>query len=135
MTAELNVFVALRILPGFFTSCLFLGLRDALALLARSTRALFARHVPASCCPSSPDACRRVLTRAGMRAVWRSFLLDARREAQRAGDPAPNPRVALLADARSSSPAAAAAAAEIPCRLQELSREGRPLVINMGSAS
>lgn len=68
---SMDLLVALQILPGFFSNCLFLALYDSVVLLKRVMSLLsFSRS--AAC-----GEWQRMLTSAGLRSIWNSFLLDA----------------------------------------------------------
>lgn len=70
-SAGAELLVTLQILPGFFSNCLFMALYDSVVLLKRVVSLL-------SCSRSvSCGEWRRMLTSAGLRAIWNSFLLDA----------------------------------------------------------
>lgn len=70
-TAGEDLLVTLQILPGFFSNCLFLALYDSVVLLKRVVSLL-------SCSRSAGcGEWRRMLTSAGLRSIWNSFLLDA----------------------------------------------------------
>lgn len=63
--------VTLQMLPGFFSNCLFLALYDSVVLLKAVVSLLSCSRA------AGRGARRRMLTSAGLRSVWRSFLLDA----------------------------------------------------------
>lgn len=83
--ASENLLVTLQILPGFFSNCLFLALYDSVVLVRRLVSLL--------CCPTSAAGgsgkWRPMLTSAGLRSVWNSFLLDAYKQVQRTGNSFP----------------------------------------------
>lgn len=69
--ASEDLLVTLQILPGFFSNCLFLALYDSVVLVKRVVSLL-------SCSRSAGSGeWRRMLTSAGLRSIWNSFLLDA----------------------------------------------------------
>lgn len=70
-TASEDLLITLQILPGFFSNCLFLALYDSVVLVRRVVSRL-------SCSRSAgPKEWRPMLTSAGLRSIWNSFLLDA----------------------------------------------------------
>lgn len=69
--ASEDLLITLQILPGFFSNCLFLALYDSMVLVRRVVSRL-------SCSRSAgPKEWRPMLTSAGLRSIWNSFLLDA----------------------------------------------------------
>lgn len=69
--ASEDLLITLQILPGFFSNCLFLALYDSVVLVRRVVSCL-------SCSRSAgPKEWRPMLTSAGLRSIWNSFLLDA----------------------------------------------------------
>lgn len=69
--ASEDLLATLQILPGFFSNCLFLALYDSVVLVKRAVSRL-------SCSRSAGSGeWRRMLTSAGLRAIWKGFLLDA----------------------------------------------------------
>lgn len=73
--ASEDLLVTLQILPGFFSNCLFLALYDSVVLVRRVVSLL-------SCSGSGSGSggsgeWRPMLTSAGLRSIWNSFLLDA----------------------------------------------------------
>lgn len=66
---SVDVLVRLQILPGFFSNCLFLALYDSVVLVKRVV-SLLSRS-------GAGGEWQRMLTSAGLRSVWNSFLLDA----------------------------------------------------------
>lgn len=88
-SAGAELLVTLQILPGFFSNCLFMALYDSVVLLKRVVSLL-------SCSRSvSCGEWRRMLTSAGLRAIWNSFLLDAYKQVTISFFP---PVAALLGD-------------------------------------
>lgn len=69
--ASEDLLVTLQILPGFFSNCLFLALYDSVVLLKRVVSLLSCSRTAGS------GEWRRMLTSAGLRSIWNSFLLDA----------------------------------------------------------
>lgn len=68
---SVDLLVTLQILPGFFSNCLFFVLYDSVVLVKRVVSLL-------SCSGSAPAGeWQRMLTSAGVRSIWNSFLLDA----------------------------------------------------------
>ena len=89
-----DLLVTLQILPGFFSNCLFLALYDSVLLLRRAA-ALLRCQRSAACGGGGAPRWRRMLTSAGLRAVWNSFLLDAYKQVRSVRSPrGPNPRPA-----------------------------------------
>lgn len=66
---SVDLLVTLQILPGFFSNCLFFVLYDSIVLVKRVVSLLS--------CSGSPGEWQRMLTTAGVRSIWNSFLLDA----------------------------------------------------------
>lgn len=67
---SVDLLVTLQILPGFFSNCLFLALYDSVVLVKRVVSLL-------SCPGGGGGEWQRMLTSAGLRSIWNSFLLDA----------------------------------------------------------
>lgn len=70
LSADLRV--TLQILPGFFSNCLFFVLYDSVVLVKRVVSL-----VSLSCGGGGGAWQQRMLTSAGVRSIWNSFLLDA----------------------------------------------------------
>ncbi|KAG2457448.1 IOD2 deiodinase, partial [Polypterus senegalus] len=72
---SVDLLVTLQILPGFFSNCLFLAIYDSVVLVKRIVTLL-------SCADGSgaPGEWQRMLTSAGLRSIWNSFLLDANKQ-------------------------------------------------------
>ena len=70
-TGTEDLLIALQILPGFFSNCLFLALYDSVLLLKRAVSLLRA---------DGDGEWQRALTSEGLRAIWRGFLLDAHKQ-------------------------------------------------------
>ncbi|KAG7461195.1 hypothetical protein MATL_G00207440 [Megalops atlanticus] len=83
---SVDLLVALQILPGFFSNCLFLALYDSVVLLRR-VMSLLSFSGSAAC-----GEWQRMLTSAGLRSIWNSFLLDAYKQVKLGGE-APNSKV------------------------------------------
>lgn len=66
---SVDLLVTLQILPGFFSNCLFFVLYDSIVLVKRVVSLLS--------CSGSTSEWQRMLTTAGVRSIWNSFLLDA----------------------------------------------------------
>uniref|UniRef100_A0A3Q0T3F8 Iodothyronine deiodinase n=1 Tax=Amphilophus citrinellus TaxID=61819 RepID=A0A3Q0T3F8_AMPCI len=126
-TAGEDLLVTLQILPGFFSNCLFLALYDSVVLVKRVVSLL-------SCSRSAGcGEWRRMLTSAGLRSVWNSFLLDAYKQVK-LGCEAPNSKVVKVPDGpRWSSTIRIQNGGE--CRLLDFESSDRPLVVNFGSAT
>uniref|UniRef100_A0A668SF78 Iodothyronine deiodinase n=1 Tax=Oreochromis aureus TaxID=47969 RepID=A0A668SF78_OREAU len=124
-TAGEDLLVTLQILPGFFSNCLFLALYDSVVLLKRVVSLL-------SCSRSAGcGEWRRMLTSAGLRSIWNSFLLDAYKQVK-LGCEAPNSKVVKVPDGpRWSSTIRIQNGGE--CRLLDFESSDRPLVVNFGS--
>lgn len=69
--ASEDLLVTLQIIPGFFSNCLFLALYDSVVLVKRVVSLL------SSSTSAGSGEWRRMLTSAGLRSIWNSFLLDA----------------------------------------------------------
>lgn len=70
-TASEDLLITLQILPGFFSNCLFLALYDSVVLVRRVVSRLSWSG------GAGPKEWRPMLTSAGLRSIWNSFLLDA----------------------------------------------------------
>ncbi|KAJ8409112.1 hypothetical protein AAFF_G00241330 [Aldrovandia affinis] len=118
---SMDLLVALQILPGFFSNCLFLALYDSMVLLRRVMSLL--RFSGSAAC----GECQRMLTSAGLRAVWNSFLLDAYKQVKLGGE-APNSKVVKVPSVtgRRRSPRRRAGD---ECRLLDFESSDRPLVL------
>lgn len=79
--ASEDLLVTLQILPGFFSNCLFLALYDSVVLVRRVVSLLSCSRSP------GPGEWRPMLTSAGLRSIWNSFLLDAYKQVKSASDP------------------------------------------------
>lgn len=69
--ANEDLLVTLQVLPGFFSNCIFLALYDYVVLVKRAMSLLSRSH------SASGGEWRRMLTSAGLRSIWNSFMLDA----------------------------------------------------------
>lgn len=78
--ASEDLLVTLQILPGFFSNCLFLALYDSVVLVRRVVSLL-------RCSGSAAGSgeWRPMLTSAGLRSIWNSFLLDAYKQVKSVG--------------------------------------------------
>uniref|UniRef100_A0A8C7Y2N1 Iodothyronine deiodinase n=1 Tax=Oryzias sinensis TaxID=183150 RepID=A0A8C7Y2N1_9TELE len=120
-SAGAELLVTLQILPGFFSNCLFMALYDSVVLLKRVVSLL-------SCSRSvSCGEWRRMLTSAGLRAIWNSFLLDAYKQVTSSFFP---PVAALMGDSGNGG-----AQTGDECSLLDFESSDRPLVVNFGSAT
>lgn len=136
-TASEDLLVTLQILPGFFSNCLFLALYDSVVLVKRVVSLL-------SCSRSAGcGEWRRMLTSAGLRSIWNSFLLDAYKQVK-LGCEAPNSKVVKVPDgtlwsSTISSMTNISHSARIQnggeCNLLDFESSDRPLVVNFGSAT
>uniref|UniRef100_A0A8C6NZU5 Iodothyronine deiodinase n=1 Tax=Nothobranchius furzeri TaxID=105023 RepID=A0A8C6NZU5_NOTFU len=125
-----DLLVTLQILPGFFSNCLFLAVYDSVVLLKRAVT-LLRRSRSAGC-----GEWRRMLTSAGLRSIWNSFLLDAHKQVK-FGREAPNSKVVKVPDGLwwTSTPVPPASRIQTldECRLLDFESSDRPLVVNFGS--
>ncbi|CAB1431437.1 unnamed protein product [Pleuronectes platessa] len=135
--ASEDLLVTLQILPGFFSNCLFLVLYDSVVLVKRVVALLSSSRSGGS------GEWRRMLTSAGLRSIWNSFLLDAYKQVK-LGCAAPNSKVVKVPDGpRCSSnisnminvPTGARMRNGDECRLLDFGSSDRPLVVNFGSAT
>jgi len=128
-----NVVLTLQILPWFFSNCIFLAIYDATTLVRR-----FAARLLLLEGRQETQATPRMLTKKGVRAVWRSYVLDLTK-AVRLGGKAPNARVVPVKAPCHSQPHHCSDTLNYheqqQRRLLDFARAGRPLVINFGSAS
>uniref|UniRef100_A0A667XWH2 Iodothyronine deiodinase n=1 Tax=Myripristis murdjan TaxID=586833 RepID=A0A667XWH2_9TELE len=130
--ASEDLLVTLQILPGFFSNCLFLALYDSVVLVKRVVSLL-------SCSRSARSGeWHRMLTSAGLRSIWNSFLLDAYKQVK-LGCEAPNSKVVKVpnsprwsSNARNmaSVPPSAEVRQGDECRLLDFESSDRPLVVN-----
>ncbi|MBN3277846.1 CE128 protein, partial [Polyodon spathula] len=109
----------------FFSNCLFLALYDSVVLLKRVVSLLS--------CSGAGGEWQRMLTSAGLRSVWNSFLLDAYKQVKLGGD-APNSKVVRVSGA-SSRRKSFSGKSGMECRLLDFESSDRPLVVNFGSAT
>uniref|UniRef100_A0A3Q3MN48 Iodothyronine deiodinase n=1 Tax=Mastacembelus armatus TaxID=205130 RepID=A0A3Q3MN48_9TELE len=131
--ASEDLLVTLQILPGFFSNCLFLVLYDSVVLVKRVVSLI-------SCSSSTGNGeWHRMLTSAGLRSIWNSFLLDAYKQVK-LGCEAPNSKVVKVPDNCSSSvsnvtnvPSGTRTQNENECHLLDFESSDRPLVVNFGS--
>lgn len=124
---SMDLLVALQILPGFFSNCLFLALYDSVVLLRRVMSLLsFSRS--AAC-----GEWQRMLTSAGLRSIWNSFLLDAYKQVKLGGE-APNSKVVKVPSTRGRKRSPRNKAGD-ECHLLDFECSDRPLVVNFGSAT
>ncbi|KAK1893621.1 Type II iodothyronine deiodinase [Dissostichus eleginoides] len=89
--ASEDLLVTLQILPGFFSNCLFLALYDSVVLVKRAVSLLSCSR------PAGSGERPRMLTSAGLRSIWNSFLLDAYKQVK-LGCEAPNSKVVKVPD-------------------------------------
>ncbi|KAF0044740.1 hypothetical protein F2P81_003898 [Scophthalmus maximus] len=82
--ASEDLLVTLQILPGFFSNCLFLVLYDSVVLVKRVVALLSSSRSGGS------GEWRRMLTSAGLRSIWNSFLLDAYKQVHTRVTPRPS---------------------------------------------
>ncbi|KAL0969837.1 hypothetical protein UPYG_G00232960 [Umbra pygmaea] len=134
-TASVDLLVTLQILPGFFSNCLFLALYDSVVLVKRVVSLL-------SCSGGSGGEWQRMLTSAGLRSIWNSFLLDAYKQVK-LGSEAPNSKVVKIPAStgnhsfqrQSNLTTTPGYHPEDECRLLDFESLDRPLVVNFGSAT
>lgn len=120
---SVDLLVTLQILPGFFSNCLFFVLYDSVVLVKRVVSLL-------SCSGSAPAGeWQRMLTSAGVRSIWNSFLLDAYKQVK-LGSEAPNSKVVKVSSRNSRC-----CDYKDECRLLDFESSDRPLVVNFGSAT
>lgn len=137
--ASEDLLVTLQILPGFFSNCLFMALYDSVVLVKRVVSLLSSSGSGSS--GSGSGQWTRMLTSAGLRSIWNSFLLDAYKQVK-LGFEAPNSKVVKVPDGprRSSSlsnmttPGALIGTGD-ECHLLDFESSDRPLVVNFGSAT
>uniref|UniRef100_A0A674BC09 Iodothyronine deiodinase n=1 Tax=Salmo trutta TaxID=8032 RepID=A0A674BC09_SALTR len=125
---SVDLLVTLQILPGFFSNCLFLALYDSVVLVKRLVSLL-------SCSGSGGGEWQRMLTSAGLRSIWNSFLLDAYKQVK-LGFEAPNSKVVKVPGSfrrRSSLTTTMGPHPGDECRLLDFESSDRPLVVNFGS--
>lgn len=136
-SASEDLLVTLQILPGFFSNCLFLALYDSVVLVKRVVSLL-------SCSRSAGcGEWRRMLTSAGLRSVWNSFVLDAYKQVK-LGCEAPNSKVVKVPDgprwssvvsSMNPGPRGTRTPTLDECGLLDFESSNRPLVVNFGSAT
>uniref|UniRef100_A0A665WDQ7 Iodothyronine deiodinase n=2 Tax=Echeneis naucrates TaxID=173247 RepID=A0A665WDQ7_ECHNA len=135
--ASEDLLVTLQILPGFFSNCIFLALYDSVVLVKRAVSLLSRSRSAGS------GEWRRMLTSAGLRSIWNSFLLDAYKQVK-LGCEAPNSKVVKVPNGLRSSnnnsnvttlPTGARIRNGDECRLLDFESSDRPLVVNFGSAT
>lgn len=83
--ASEDLLVTLQILPGFFSNCLFLALYDSVVLVRRVVSLLRCSRSAAASSAASAGEWRPMLTSAGLRSIWNSFLLDAYKQVKSVG--------------------------------------------------
>lgn len=121
---SVDLLVTLQILPGFFSNCLFFVLYDSIVLVKRVVSLLS--------CSGSTGEWHRMLTTAGVRSIWNSFLLDAYKQVK-LGEPAPNSRVVKVPGINRRWTISGKSHDE--CHLLDFESPDRPLVVNFGSAT
>ncbi|KAG5857769.1 hypothetical protein ANANG_G00022880 [Anguilla anguilla] len=124
---SVDLLVTLQILPGFFSNCLFLALYDSVVLLKRVVLLL-------SCSGSAVgEEWQRMLTSAGLKSIWNSFLLDAYKQVKLGGE-APNSKVVKVPSVSSRKLGFSSRTGD-ECNLLDFASSDRPLVVNFGSAT
>ncbi|KAG9347263.1 hypothetical protein JZ751_004830 [Albula glossodonta] len=118
---SMDLLVALQILPGFFSNCLFLALYDSVVLLRR-VMSLLSFSGSAAC-----GEWRRMLTSAGLRSIWNSFLLDAYKQVKLGGE-APNSKVVKVPSIIGTRQSPGSKASN-ECHLLDFETSDRPLVL------
>ncbi|KAI7804326.1 iodothyronine deiodinase type II Deio2 [Triplophysa rosa] len=121
---SVDLLVTLQILPGFFSNCLFFVLYDSVVLVKRVVSLLS--------CSGSTGEWHRMLTTAGVRSVWNSFLLDAYKQVK-LGEPAPNSKVVKVHGINRCW--SIGGKSPDKCHLLDFESPNRPLVVNFGSAT
>uniref|UniRef100_A0A673BG39 Iodothyronine deiodinase n=1 Tax=Sphaeramia orbicularis TaxID=375764 RepID=A0A673BG39_9TELE len=131
-STSVDLLLTLQILPGFFSNCLFLALYDSVVLVKRLVSLLRSRS------GGNGEWCR-MLTSAGLRSIWNSFVLDAHKQVK-LGCEAPNSKVVKVPDASrwsGSGTSSVLCGARVrmgdECRLLDYQSSDRPLVVNFGS--
>lgn len=131
LSADLRV--TLQILPGFFSNCLFFVLYDSVVLVKRVVSL-----VSLSRCGGDDGGGdgwqQRMLTSAGVRSIWNSFLLDAYKQVK-LGETAPNSKVVEVPGMSGCHWSSDDGKTADECRLLDFESSDRPLVVNFGSAS
>lgn len=127
LSADLRV--TLQILPGFFSNCLFFVLYDSVVLVKRVVSL-----VSLSCGGGGGAWQQRMLTSAGVRSIWNSFLLDAYKQVK-LGEAAPNSKVVKVPGISGCQWSSEDGKTTDECRLLDFESSDRPLVVNFGSAS
>lgn len=142
--ASEDLLLTLQILPGFFSNCLFLALYDSVVLVKRVVSLLrFSRSRSRSRSGGNGEW-RRMLTSAGLRSIWNSFVLDAHKQVK-LGCEAPNSKVVKIPDDPRWSSSSVSNTPNVSCgarvrigdecRLLDFESSNRPLVVNFGSAT
>ncbi|KAL7862430.1 hypothetical protein SRHO_G00138710 [Serrasalmus rhombeus] len=122
---SVDLLVTLQILPGFFSNCLFFVLYDSVVLVKRVVSLLS--------CSGSGGEWQRMLTAAGLKSIWNSFLLDAYKQVK-LGEAAPNSKVVRVPGINTCRWSAGGKSMD-ECHLLDFESSGRPLVVNFGSAT
>ncbi|KAI4885290.1 hypothetical protein NFI96_028995 [Prochilodus magdalenae] len=122
---SVDLLVTLQILPGFFSNCLFFVLYDSVVLVKRVVSLLS--------CSGSGGEWQRMLTAAGLKSIWNSFLLDAYKQVKM-GESAPNSKVVRVPGINGCRWSGGGKSAD-ECRLLDFESSERPLVVNFGSAT
>ncbi|TRY89828.1 hypothetical protein DNTS_007772 [Danionella cerebrum] len=120
---SVDLLVTLQILPGFFSNCLFFVLYDSIVLVKRVVSLLS--------CSGSTGEWQRMLTTAGVRSIWNSFLLDAYKQVK-LGEAAPNSTVVKVLGINGHC---SISDKSHTCHLLDFESPNRPLVVNFGSAT
>ncbi|KAG9336660.1 hypothetical protein JZ751_003007, partial [Albula glossodonta] len=119
---SVDLLVTLQILPGFFSNCLFLALYDSVVLLKRVVSLL-------SCSGSAVgEEWQRMLTSAGLKSIWNSFLLDAYKQVKLGGE-APNSKVVKVPTISSRKLSFSSSRSSDECRLLDFESSDRPLLV------
>uniref|UniRef100_A0A8C4TI15 Iodothyronine deiodinase n=1 Tax=Erpetoichthys calabaricus TaxID=27687 RepID=A0A8C4TI15_ERPCA len=120
---SVDVLVTLQILPGFFSNCLFLAIYDSVVLVKRIVSLL-------SCADGSgaPGEWQRMLTSAGLRSIWNSFLLDANKQVK-LGSEAPNSKVVHVTGSGGSRRKNTSGKGLMECQILDFETSDRPLIL------
>lgn len=124
---SVDLLVTLQILPGFFSNCLFLALYDSVVLLKRAVSLLSFSGSAVG------EEWQRMLTSAGLKSIWNSFLLDAYKQVK-LGAEAPNSKVVKIPSLSNRKLGFSPRTGD-ECRLLDFESSDRPLVVNFGSAT
>ncbi|TTG77886.1 Type II iodothyronine deiodinase [Bagarius yarrelli] len=114
--------VTLQILPGFFSNCLFFVLYDSVVLVKRVVSLVSLSR------GGGGRWQQRMLTSAGVRSIWNSFLLDAYKQVK-LGEAAPNSKVVEVPGISGCHWRGDDGKTADECRLLDFESSDRPLVL------